>query len=275
MRAPSRNAGETLVRLWQSGGLFLLGALAAGMTAFPEQTLHFLRPFSDRITYAWRTGLSGLGAVGYAGRMGVKALWSLADRARESDELQRQIFSLEQKAVFKEEQQRKLVRLNQLLKLKGSLRSPTLAARVIGGDPSALFTSLVLDTGGRDGVREGTAVVASAGAVGRIISVGPDHSVALWLSDPRSRIAAYVQRSRVIGVLVGLGQRCELRYLSVGDDVRVGDKVLTAGRGSAFPKGILIGLVKEVRREGLLLAADIVPAVHLRRLEEVLILNRP
>lgn len=272
-RKPPRNARETFLRLWQSGGLLLLGALAAGMTAFPAQTLVLLRPFSTALTSLWRTGLGGLEAVREAGRTGQQAVRSLAYRAEEGEEYKRQILALEQKSVLKEERQRELLRLSRLLQLKEELGVPARAARVIGGDPSGLLTSLVLDTGARDGVREGAAVVAAAGAVGHLISVGADHAVALWLCDPRSRIAAVVQRSRVIGVLVGLGRHCELRYLSVGDDVQVGDRVLTAGRGSAFPRGVLLGVIKEIRRDGLLLAAHIAPAVRINRLEEVLILN--
>ena len=273
LRGPARHAGETLTRLWQSGGLFLLGGLAAGMTAFPAQTLTLLKPFSTAVVGVWRAGLGGVDAVGRVGSSGVSSLKGLTYTVHEADALKRQILELEQRAVLKEEEQRSLLRLRELLRLKRKLRKPAQGAAIIGGDPSTLFRTLVLDAGAGSRVREGAAVVAPAGAVGRILSVGPDHSVALWLTDPRSRIAAYVQRSRVFGVLEGQGTGCELKYLSVGDDVRVGDRVLTAGRGSAFPKGIVIGLVKEIHREGLLLSAVIAPAVDIRRLEEVLILD--
>lgn len=273
LKGPARNAGETVTRLWQSGGLFLLGGLAAGMTAFPQQTAALLKPFSAAVAGAWRVGLGGVDAVGDAGRLGARSLGSLAYGVRETDDLKRQLRALERMVVAEEEERRKIVRLRELLQLKKEIQRPARAASVIGGDPSTLFQTLVLDAGAESRIREGAAVIAPAGAVGRILSVGPDHSVALWLADPRTRIAAYVQRSRVVGVLAGSGTGCDLRYLSAGDDVRVGDRVLTAGRGSAFPKGIVVGLVKEVRREGLLLSASIEPAVDIRYLEEVLILD--
>ncbi|MEK7476202.1 MAG: rod shape-determining protein MreC [Candidatus Coatesbacteria bacterium] len=273
-RLRGRGTREALGQIWQSGGLLILGILAAGMTAFPNETLTALRPIASLAGFGWRLGLGGVQAVQDATAAGARGLRSLSSLAREARELEHQLQSLEQRTVLKEEQQRELVRLRRLLMLKDETGSPTITARVIGGDPSSFFSSLVLDVGAEDGVREGQAVVAPAGAVGRILSVGPASSVALWLCDPRSRVTAYVQRGRVKGVLAGTGTGCVVRYLAAGDDVKVGDRVLTAGGDSAFPKGILIGVVKEVRRDGILLAAELVPAVSVRRLEEVLVLTR-
>jgi rod shape-determining protein MreC len=263
-----------LSTVWQTVGLLVLGGLAAGMTAFPAGTLSVFAPVSGGLAYAWRAGLGMADSLRFVGSAGTRAVRSVTALARETQELERQIQTLEQKTVLKEEQQRELVRLHRLLQLKDDLGGQSLTARVIGGDPSTMFSSLILDVGANEGLHEGMAVVAPAGAVGRLLSVGPTYATALWLCDPRSRVAAFVQRTRVMGVLIGTGSGCELRYLAAGDDVKVGDRVLTAGRGSAFPKGILVGVVKELRRDGLLLAADIAPAVSVRRLEEVLVLTR-
>ncbi len=265
---------EALGRIWQSGGLIILGALAAGMTAFPDQTLTALKPLISVASLGWRVGLGGVQAVRDAGAATARGLRSLSSLSREARELENQLQTLQQRTVLKEEQQRELVRLRRLLMLKEEAGSPTISARVIGGDPSSFFSSLVLDVGAEDGVREGQAVLAPAGAVGRVLTVGPSSCVALWLCDPRSRVTAYLQRARVKGVLVGTGTGATVRYLAAGDDIRVGDRILTAGGDSAFPKGILMGVVKEVRREGILLSADLAPAVNVRRLEEVLVLTR-
>lgn len=276
-RPRPRPAGSPPARFgpfWQSGGLVILGVLALGMTAFPAETLLVLGPVSRGLSLGWTAGLEVMRAVGDVGSAGSRLVRGVATLGRETEALQRQNQALEQKATLRDEQARELIRLRRLLQLKETAGTPTLAARVIGGDPSSLFGSLVLDVGGRDGIREGMAVLAPAGAVGRVISVGPDDAVALWLCDPRSRVTAIVQRSRALCVLVGTGQACQLRYLAAGDDVRVGDRVLTAGGGSAFPKGILVGVVKEVRRQGLLLTADVAPAVNVHHLEEVLVLTR-
>ncbi len=270
-----RDARETLTRVWRSGGLLILGSIAAGMTAFPEQTLALLRPFSAAAGMGWRTGLGAVSAIRDAGGAGMRSLRSLTALSREARELEQQLEALEQRTVFKEEKQRELIRLRRLLMLQDELPGPTVPARVLGSDPDPALAGLVLDAGTSDGVREGQGVVGPAGAVGRVLSAGPATSTVLWLADPRSRVAAFVQRSRVRGVLAGEGSRCVLKYLAAGDDVRVGDRVLTAGGGSAFPKGILMGLIKEVRPVGMLLEAEVIPAVQVRRLEEVFVLSRP
>ena len=273
-RPAGRNPRRALGRLWQSGGLVILGLLAAGMTAFPARTAMVLSPFSHALSFAWNLSLGAADSVRSAGTAGASAIRSLRFRSTEADGLRGEIRALEQKAVLREEKERELVRLYRLLKLKEDVAGATVAVRVVGGSPAGVFSTLVLDGGSGEGLRDGMGVIAPAGAVGRLASVGPDHSVARSIFDPRSRVSAYVQRSRVAGVLCGTGRGCELRYLAAGDDVRVGDAVLTSGRGSVFSKGILIGVVKRVRPEGMLLCAEVAPAVNPRRLEEVLVLIR-
>ncbi len=260
--------------LWQSGGIVLLGAIAAGMTAFPAETLTVLKPLGSGFKFVLGAGLRGLSEAKSVGRLGVKTLRGVTSMARDMESMQEDLQAAVQQDVVREEYMRELIRLRSQLSLKRDLGYETFGARIIGGDPGSSFSTLLLDAGGQQGIGKGQAVIAPGGAVGRIISIGSNHSVLLWLCDPRSRIAAYVQRSRVHGVLAGKGQGCELKYLSFGDDIKVGDRILTAGRGSVFPKGILIGIVKEVRREGLLLAAEVAPAVRIESLEEVLIVFR-
>jgi rod shape-determining protein MreC len=273
-RRKKRVPNDLMEWLWQSGGIVLLGALAAGMTAFPAETLTVLKPVGNGLRFVVGAGLKGFSEIRSVGRLGAKTLHGVTSMARDMESMQRDLQAVTQQEIINEEQLRELIRLRSQLSLKQNLGYETWGARVIGQDPGSSFTSLMLDAGSQQGVRKGQAVLAPGGAVGRIISIGPDFSVLLWLCDPRSRIAAYVQRSRVHGVLAGNGTGCELKYLSFGDDIKVGDRVLTAGRGSVFPKGILIGIVKEVRREGLLLAADVAPTVRIESLEEVLIVFR-
>jgi rod shape-determining protein MreC len=70
------------------------------------------------------------------------------------------------------------------------------------------------------------------------------------------------------------GGRCALRYLAGGADVRPGDKVLSSGQGTVFPKGLPIGTVAGVRLESEtgLKAADLQPAVDPSLIEEVIVL---
>ena len=59
-----------------------------------------------------------------------------------------------------------------------------------------------------------------------------------------------------------------------GDDVEVGDTVMTSGLGGIYPKGLLIGEVTGIKREKerLVHFAEIEPAVDFGRLEQVFVL---
>jgi rod shape-determining protein MreC len=151
-----------------------------------------------------------------------------------------------------------------------------IAARVIGLNPSPQFQSIRIDRGEDDGVRPGMPVVTPDGVVGQVVrSVGGSSDVML-LTDPTSHIGALVQRSRVRASVSGTGDG---RRLSVGlvrreDDAQDGDVVVTAGADGVFPRGLLVGKLREVARPpaGMFLSARVEPAVELGKLEEVLII---
>jgi len=148
-------------------------------------------------------------------------------------------------------------------------------ASIIGRSLRPTQHTIILDKGSRDGVGPDAVVVDLAGVVGRVVEASSTTSVALLVTDPNSRIAALIERSREFGLAVGSGgQRCELHYLDEDADVTVNDRVVTAGVGGTFPKGLLIGTVAKLQRDldrGRL-AVWIRPAVTVSRLEEVLCL---
>jgi len=168
-------------------------------------------------------------------------------------------------------------RLQSLLDLKKSLGGTSIAANVIGEDVTPWFRTIIIDRGSVDGVREGMPVVAPAGVVGRVVRTAASSSRLLLLTDHASAMAALVQRSRARGVVVGKsGGLCSLEFSQRGEDVRVGDIVVTSGIGGVFPKGLPIGEVTMVKKGeyGIFQSVDIRPFVAMSRLEQVLVLVR-
>ncbi len=164
-------------------------------------------------------------------------------------------------------------KLKELLDLKTTLPFTTLAAQVIGRDPSNWSNSLIIDKGLDDGVKQNKAALSAKGLVGRVVEVGRHSSRILLITDPNSKVGVVIQRNGHGGVLVGRPDgRCKMIYIALDSDTAAGDKVLSAGFGSAFPKGILVGEVIEVGKErGRLYKYAIVkPAEELSRVEEVL-----
>jgi rod shape-determining protein MreC len=121
------------------------------------------------------------------------------------------------------------------------------------------------------------AVMSTRGIVGRIVETGKYSSKVLLITDPSLKVGVLIRRNRQGGILVGRpGNRCKIIYIALDSDARIGDKVITAGFGSVFPKGILIGEIEKVgKEEGRLYKYAIVrPSQDLSKLEEVLCIIR-
>ncbi len=165
-------------------------------------------------------------------------------------------------------------RLKKLIGLREKLAAPSIAATVISEDDSPWFKTITIDRGVRDGVREDQPVVVPAGVVGRVVKAAGNSSRVLLLTDHASSISAVVQRSRARGIVKGKGgNMCSLEFSERGEDVRIGDLVLSSGIGGVFPKGLPIGEVTMVKKGsyGIFQIVDIRPFAYIPRLEEVLV----
>ena len=148
-------------------------------------------------------------------------------------------------------------------------------ASVIGRSIIPTQHTVLLDRGAQHGLTLDTVVVDASGLIGRITEVHPETALVVLLTDPDSRVAGLVERSRETGLVVGRGGgQCELIYLNAQADLQEGDRVVTAGLGGPFPKGLLLGTVVRVFRDEALGTAwaSVKPAAALSRLEDALCL---
>ena len=77
------------------------------------------------------------------------------------------------------------------------------------------------------------------------------------------------------GVVVGAGDgMCKMKFVPVGADMKIGDRVISSGLGGIYPKGLMVGTVTRLikSKEGLFQEVTIKPGADLSRLEEVLVL---
>ncbi len=160
--------------------------------------------------------------------------------------------------------------LETALEFKEQTSFPRKMARVVGKDPSFWFQTLIVDRGENDGVVNGMVARNSQGVVGQVVQVSDNYSKILLANAPSSAIDAIVQSSRVRGILKGAGEKgYVLHYVLKNADVKVGDKIVTAGIGGVFPSGITLGSVSEVhsKRRGMFLDITVTPSVDFSRLE--------
>jgi rod shape-determining protein MreC len=167
--------------------------------------------------------------------------------------------------------------LGDMLELKQALALKAAAANVIGADASGLARTLVLAGGADQGFEAGMAVLATEGVVGKLIAVGPGSSRVLLINDHNSALDAFDQRSRVRGIVAGVvDDGLVMKYVDRSEDVKGGDTIVTSGLDGIFPRGLLVGEVTSVVREGpgLFLTVNVAPAADFRRLEQVLVVTQ-
>lgn len=231
-----------------------------------------------RVTGSVRAGVvNGLRApLGWLSAIG-EEIWAFThwrQLAREVEALRRERDRLVGDVVRLEEASQENERLRSLLSFRETFDGKTVPARVMGRDPVRWSRSVLLDRGKRSGIRPGAAVITPAGLVGHVSEVGASSCKVVLLLDPDCRVAGLVQRTRESGLVIGGGDgRLRMLYLPETAGSQAGDLIVTAGLGGAYPKGLLIGTIRDLRREvdGLSATARVEPAINADRLEEVLV----
>ena len=123
------------------------------------------------------------------------------------------------------------------------------AADIIQRDPSRWYSQIVINRGLEDGVEQGMAVVAPGGVVGQVLSATAHTAVVALLTDVRSAAGGIVVRTSDL-VLVegtGAGALLHVRALAPGASFEPGDEVVASGLGGVYPRGVRLGVLREVR----------------------------
>ncbi len=125
-------------------------------------------------------------------------------------------------------------------------------ADIVGREDGNYMTVFTLGRGQNNGIDRDMPIIASnSGLIGRITDAGATWSKACSIIDTGSSVGAFDERSRAAGIVVGdyelrLKGYCRLAYLQSDADIEVGDRILTSGVGSVYPRGLIIGTVTEV-----------------------------
>lgn len=189
--------------------------------------------------------------------------------------LKEEVNVLKARLVGLEEVVQENARLENLLKFKRQLVYSSVVANVIGRDPSYWNSTMIIDKGSVDGVRQGMPVVNALGVVGKIAEVGQDSSKVVLLTDPQFSVAALVQEPRESGLVSGTLQGvCRMKYIRANTKIRVGNKVITSKLSSSFPEGLLIGEIISIDDYSgkPTVEALVQPSVAFSQIEEVLVI---
>lgn len=244
--------------------------MAINMQRNSEEELWFTKPFSfigGVIQGAYSSFSSGVrGTTGmYLDLINVKT---------ENRELKVEIAELRAQLGAMTELKVENERLNKLLGFRQSSNMDLLAAKVVGKDLLIDHQTLTVNRGTHHGVKKNMAALTVGGVVGYVFRSDLYTSQILLITDRYAAIDALVQRSRARGIVEGSSRDLTtLKYVKRGDDVQVGDLVVTSGLYNVFPKGFPIGIVKQVNKSqyGMTQELDLTPAVDPLNLEELFI----
>ena len=128
------------------------------------------------------------------------------------------------------------------------------SASVTGRESGNYMTVFTLDKGTSHGVQKNMPIISSKGIVGYVAEAGIGWSKAVTILESGQAIGAYVERSGAVGVVEGdfaLASQglCRLSYLAADADVEVGDRILSSGYGSVYPRALVIGYVTEIEQD--------------------------
>ena len=214
---------------------------------------------------------------------GAGSLWShyiaLIGVSRENEALRARVLSLEAELQAERARVATNGELEEALKLQRSILPPTLAARVIAGNPSPGTLTVTIDRGSADGVTTNMAVISGSGVVGRVIGQPAAHAALVQLINGRSaNTGAMIEKSSDAGLAAGgfADGMLRLELLSSGANVAAGDRIVTSGQDGIYPQGFLIGQVRAVAGAGKLREIVVAPAVNFSHVDIVLVvLGRP
>ena len=181
------------------------------------------------------------------------------------------------------EMEREIERLSALLGYAQSTPENTYEhARVISVVPGSWFSSFTIDKGTDDGIKRNMTVLTADGLIGRVDQADAHSARVISIIDGRSSVAGLIERTRDNGVIKGNvyitteDDMCRMSYLPLNADVVPGDVVRTSGLDGLFPKGLVIGTVREVSRgTGSDFYVVVKPSADFRRLEDVLVIVAP
>lgn len=125
-------------------------------------------------------------------------------------------------------------------------------ATVINNSVSKLHNYITLNKGSNDGIETEMGVVNQNGVIGIVCMVSPNYSKVISLLNTKLRFSCKIKNDEAIGSFHWNGENPE--YAIIDELPRhsvfeVGDTIVTSGFSSAFPEGILVGVIDQLTED--------------------------
>ena len=200
----------------------------------------------------------------------------------ENESLRQQLAEAQDQVRQSAEAAEENVRLRTLLGyLEKNTTFVTESAMITSWDASNWVSAFTISKGSDNGIEKGDCVITESGMlVGQISDLGAGWATVRTVIDVNMDAGVLVGDASVAAMLVGdyalmQESKSKLSYFTEDTTLFIGDDVVTSGRGGAFPSGIIVGTVTELRSEagGQSYYAVVQPAVDLNMLSQVFIIK--
>ena len=196
--------------------------------------------------------------------------------------LKQEVAELNRELADYAETKKKLEDLQEFVGIKEQYQDLVLSApcEVTGYVTNDPFHAFTIGQGSADGIALYDPVVTDLGLVGVITSLGEHSAEVTTILSPSVSVAAYCSTTKDHGVVTGtvvdaLDDKCRLQYLGKETAIKQDKVILTSGENGMFPKGYVIGYVREVQVDdtGLTAAAVLEPASDIADLSMVIVVK--
>jgi len=166
-------------------------------------------------------------------------------------------------------------KLRELLKIKNKYNYQIIFAEIIGGDITGLYDSVIIDKGRKDNIENNMPVTTARGIVGMTQDVGAYSTRVITILNPNCKLGVFVGKSSLRGVMQGKGDYCIIKYISVEENIEIGNKVYTSEGGGIYPEGIEIGKVFRIDKNlhDIFQIVYVLPCVNIRNLDRVAVIK--
>lgn len=155
----------------------------------------------------------------------------------------------------------------------------TIGAYIINKNTSNLSDVFVINAGTDQGVTANMTVISEEGLVGHVISATKNTAKVQPIIDAASSVSALTSSARtnvIVNGQVDSDKELKVSTLQSDEELIIGDVIETSGLGGIYPKGIVIGTIKEIIKTKNVTEeyAILETKVDFKNLEYVLIINK-
>lgn len=147
-------------------------------------------------------------------------------------------------------------------------------AEVISKDISQDF--ILINKGSEDGISKGLPVITQQKILyGKIGELYSNHSKVILISHKDSSFGAQISDTEIYGVVKGKGSfQLFLDLVPQDKEIKVGNLIVTTSLSGVFPKGILVGEIKKVKKSDIepFQQAEISPFFDIKEIEALFII---